>query len=81
MFAEATLISYEEIEFRVDEDAILQYHFIAFFKEWHSKSDYQRPVQMIKQAEDEAFRRAFNDVSELGGNEEKPKILKIFDHL
>ena len=40
--------SYEEIESRVDEDSILQYHFIAF-EEWHSKSDYQRPVQMIKQ--------------------------------
>ena len=41
--------SYEEIESRVDEDAILQYHFIAFFEEWRSKSDYQHPVQMIKQ--------------------------------
>ena len=40
--------SYEEIESRVDEDSILQYHFIAF-EEWRSKSDYQRPVQMIKQ--------------------------------
>ena len=40
--------SYEEIESRVDEDSILQYHFIAF-EEWRSKNDYQRPVQMIKQ--------------------------------
>ena len=40
--------NYEEIESRVDEDAILQYHFIAF-EEWQRKSDYQRPVQMIKQ--------------------------------
>lgn len=40
--------SYEEIESRVDEDAILQYHFIAF-EGWQRKSDYQRPVQMIKQ--------------------------------
>ena len=40
--------SYEEIESRVDEDAILQYHFIAF-EEWRNKRDYQRPVQMIKQ--------------------------------
>ncbi len=40
--------NYEEIESRVDEDSILQYHFIAF-EEWHRKSDYQRPVQMIKQ--------------------------------
>ena len=44
--------AYEEIESHeshIDEDSILQYHFIAFFKEWRSKSDYQRPVQMIKQ--------------------------------
>ena len=40
--------NYEEIESRVDEDSILQYHFIAF-EEWRRKSDYQRPVQMIKQ--------------------------------
>ena len=41
--------NYEEIESRVDEDDILRYHFIAFFEEWRSKSDYRRPVQMIKQ--------------------------------
>ena len=40
--------TYEEIESRVDEDSILQYHFIAF-EEWYRKSDYQRPVQIIKQ--------------------------------
>ena len=40
--------TYEEIESRVDEDSILQYHFIAF-EEWQRKSDYQHPVQMIKQ--------------------------------
>ncbi len=43
--------SYEEIESRVDrvdEDSILQYHFIAF-EEWKNKSEYQDPVQMIKQ--------------------------------
>lgn len=40
--------SYEEIESRVDEDSILQYHFIAF-EEWYRKSEYQHPVQMIKQ--------------------------------
>ena len=40
--------NYEEIESRVDEDSILQYHFIAF-EEWHRKSDYQHSVQMIKQ--------------------------------
>ena len=41
-------VHYEEIESRVDEDSILQYHFIAF-EEWHRKSDYQHSVQMIKQ--------------------------------
>ena len=40
--------NYEKIESRVDEDSILQYHFIAF-EEWHRKSDYQHHVQMIKQ--------------------------------
>jgi hypothetical protein len=40
--------NYEEIESRVDEDSILQYHFIAF-EVWHRKSDYQHSVQMIKQ--------------------------------
>ena len=40
--------NYEEIESRVDEDSILQYHFIAF-EEWQRKSDYQHSVQMIKQ--------------------------------
>ena len=40
--------SYEEIESRVDEDSILQYHFIAF-EEWKNKKEYQRSVQMIKQ--------------------------------
>ena len=40
--------NYEEIESRVDEDSILQYHFIAF-EEWHRKNDYQDHVQMIKQ--------------------------------
>ena len=40
--------NYEEIESRVDEDSILQYHFIAF-EEWYRKSDYQHSVQMIKQ--------------------------------
>jgi len=40
--------NYEEIESRVDEDSILQYHFIAF-EEWYRKSEYQHPVQMIKQ--------------------------------
>ncbi len=40
--------NYEEIESRVDEDSILQYHFIAY-EEWGSKNHYQRPVQMIKQ--------------------------------
>ncbi len=40
--------NYEEIESRADEDSILQYHFIAF-EEWQRKSDYQNPVQMIKQ--------------------------------
>ena len=40
--------NYEEIESRVDEDAILQYHFIAF-EAWQRKTDYQHPVQMIKQ--------------------------------
>ena len=40
--------NYEEIESRLDEDSILQYHFIAF-EEWHRKSDYQDHVQMIKQ--------------------------------
>ena len=41
--------AYEEIESRVDEDSILQYHFIAFFKEWKNKSEYQNHVQTIKQ--------------------------------
>ena len=40
--------NYEEIESGVDEDSILQYHFIAF-EEWQRKSDYQHSVQMIKQ--------------------------------
>ena len=40
--------NYEEIESRIDEDSILQYHFIAF-EEWHRKSDYQHHVQTIKQ--------------------------------
>ena len=40
--------TYEEIESLVDEDSILQYHFIAF-EEWQRKSDYQHPVQIIKQ--------------------------------
>ena len=40
--------NYEEIESRVDEDSILQYHFIAF-EEWRNKNEYQRSVQMIKQ--------------------------------
>lgn len=40
--------NYEEIESRVDEDSILQYHFIAF-EEWRNKSEYQQSVQMIKQ--------------------------------
>lgn len=40
--------NYEKIESRVDEDSILQYHFIAF-EEWYRKSEYQHPVQMIKQ--------------------------------
>ena len=40
--------SYEEIESRVDEDSILQYHFIAF-EEWRNKREYPHPVQMIKQ--------------------------------
>ena len=40
--------NYEEIESHVDEDSILQYHFIAF-EEWRNKSEYQRSVQMIKQ--------------------------------
>ena len=42
--------SYEEIESRVDEDSILQYHFIAF-EEWSltkSNIEFQRHVQMIK---------------------------------
>ena len=39
--------NYEEIESRVDEDSILQYHFTAF-EEWYRKSDYQHPVQTIK---------------------------------
>ena len=41
--------TYEEIESRVDEDSILQYHFIAFFKQWKNKSEYQNHVQTIKQ--------------------------------
>ena len=41
--------AYEEIESRVDEDSILQYHFIAFFKEWKNKNEYQNHVQTIKQ--------------------------------
>ena len=41
--------AYEEIESRVDEDSILQYHFIAFFKEWKNKREYQNHVQTIKQ--------------------------------
>ncbi|MCY4570848.1 MAG: DUF262 domain-containing HNH endonuclease family protein [Candidatus Poribacteria bacterium] len=41
--------AYEEIESRVDEDSILQYHFIAFFEEWKNKSEYQNHVQTIKQ--------------------------------
>lgn len=40
--------NYEKIESRVDEDAILQYHFIAF-EGWQRKSDYQHHVQVIKQ--------------------------------
>lgn len=40
--------NYEEIESRVDEDAILQYHFIAY-EEWWNKSHYQHPVPRIKQ--------------------------------
>ncbi|MDE0427323.1 MAG: DUF262 domain-containing HNH endonuclease family protein [Candidatus Poribacteria bacterium] len=40
--------NYEEIESRVDEDSILQYHFIAF-EEWKNKKEYQQSVQMIKQ--------------------------------
>ena len=41
--------NYEEIESYVDEDAILQYHFIAFFHEWKNRSEYQNHVQTIKQ--------------------------------
>ena len=43
--------NYEEIESGVEEDAILQYHSIAFEKwssAWSSR-EYQRPVQMIKE--------------------------------
>ena len=41
--------NYEEIENRVGEDAILQYHFIAFEKWTPSRNrEYQQPVQMIK---------------------------------
>lgn len=42
---------YEAIEDKIGEDAILQYHFIAFEK-WsvsRSNKEYQQPVQMIKQ--------------------------------
>ena len=39
---------YEEIQSHVDEDSILQYHFIAFEK-WYRKGDYQHSVQTIKQ--------------------------------
>ena len=39
---------YEEIQSHVDEDSILQYHFIAFEK-WYRKDDYQHCVQTIKQ--------------------------------
>ena len=39
---------YEEIESRIDEDAILQYHFIAF-EEWKHRDDYRNPVQAIKE--------------------------------
>ena len=41
--------NYEAIEERgVEEDTILQYHFIAFEK-WDTPEEYRRPVQMIKQ--------------------------------
>ena len=39
---------YEKIQSHVDEDSILQYHFIAF-ERWYRKSDYQHSVQTIKQ--------------------------------
>ena len=39
--------NYEKVESRVDEDSILQYHFIAN-EEWYDKSHYQDPVVRIK---------------------------------
>lgn len=39
--------NYENVESRVDEDSILQYHFIAYEK-WNHKSHYQEPVVSIK---------------------------------
>ncbi len=39
--------NYEEIESRLEEDTILQYHFIAF-EDWDHKSHYQAPVVKIK---------------------------------
>ncbi len=38
---------YETIKNQVDEDSILQYHFIAF-EQWKQKSEYQNYVQMLK---------------------------------
>lgn len=40
--------NYEIIADRLDEDLILQYHFIAFEK-WKRSEEYRQPVQMIKQ--------------------------------
>ncbi len=39
--------NYEEMESRLEEDTILQYHFIAF-EEWGNKKHYQNPVARIK---------------------------------
>ncbi len=59
--------NYEEIESRVDEDSILQYHFIAF-EEWKNKSEYQKSVQMIKQK-----------VNQLVDLEDKAEVWRFID--
>ena len=57
---------YEPIKNEVNEDSILQYHFIAFEK-WNQKSEYQNYVQTLK-----------NNVNKLV-NKNSPKAMNFID--
>ena len=58
---------YEEIKKWVDEDSILQYHFIAFEK-WYHKSEYQDYVQTFK-----------NRVNNLFNDDNRSKVRDLID--